>query len=60
MGQLQVDLVKFERIYTEPSIARLQHEFEDHEFEHFVGYVFEQAGFFRSRMPQVSSARDLI
>ncbi len=45
MGQLQVDLVKFERIYTEPSIARLQHEFEDHEFEHFVGYVFEQAGF---------------
>jgi chromosome partitioning protein len=45
MGQLQVDLAKFESIYTEPSIDRMLDELDDHEFEHFVLYVFEQAGY---------------
>jgi hypothetical protein len=45
MGQLQIDLAKFERIYTEPTIDRMLRELSDHEFEHFVGYVFERAGF---------------
>jgi len=45
MAQLQVNLAKFESIYTEPTIDRMLQELSDHEFEHFVGYVFEQAGF---------------
>jgi HJR/Mrr/RecB family endonuclease len=45
MGRLDVDLAKFERIYTEPTIDHMLHELTDHEFEHFVGYVFERAGF---------------
>jgi len=45
MPQLQVDLAKFESIYTEPTIDRMLRELSDHEFEHFVGYVFERAGF---------------
>jgi restriction endonuclease Mrr len=45
MPQLQIDIAKFESIYTEPTIDRMLRELSDHEFEHFVGYVFERAGF---------------
>jgi chromosome partitioning protein len=45
MGQLQGPLPDFAGLFAEPSIERMLKELSDHEFEHFVGYVFEQAGY---------------
>ena len=46
MGQLPGPPPDFASFYREPNIERMHRELTDHEFEHFVGYVFEQAGYF--------------
>ncbi len=45
MGQLQGPLPDFAGLFAEPSIERMVKELSDHEFEHFAGHVFEQAGY---------------
>jgi Restriction endonuclease/AAA domain len=45
MAQAQGDEVKFNSIFQAPTIERLYGELGDTEFEHFVAYVFRQAGF---------------
>jgi chromosome partitioning protein len=45
MGEIQIGET-FPALFAEPSIERLLHELGDIEFEHFVGYVFQQAGYF--------------
>jgi chromosome partitioning protein len=44
MGQIQVR-EDFPALFADPSIERLQHDLGDTEFEHFVGYIFQQAGY---------------
>lgn len=46
MPQLREPHADFAAIFAEPTIQRMLDELSDHEFEHFVGYVFEQAGYF--------------
>jgi len=45
MAQVQIDEARFQDIFGEPSIERMLTELDDTEFEHFVAYVFRQAGF---------------
>jgi chromosome partitioning protein len=45
MGQLSGNLPDFAEMFNDPSIERMLTDLSDHEFEHFVGYVFEQAGY---------------
>lgn len=45
MGQLQGEPPDFAGLYAEPIIERIVDTLTDHQFEHFVGYVFEQAGY---------------
>ena len=45
MGQLQGPLPDFAGQFAEPSIGRMVKGLSDHQFEHFVKYVFEQAGY---------------
>jgi chromosome partitioning protein len=44
MGQLPGDPPDFAPLFADPSIEGML-QLTDHEFEHFVGYVFEQAGY---------------
>lgn len=46
MGQLPGPEPDFAPFFNEPSIERMLDDLNDHEFEHFVKYVFEQAGYF--------------
>lgn len=46
MGQLPGPEPNYAQLFAEPSIQRMLDELSDHEFEHFVKYVFEQAGYF--------------
>lgn len=45
MGQLPGPPPDFADHYAHPDIDRMIRELSHHEFEHFVGYVFEQAGY---------------
>ncbi len=45
MGQLPEPLPDFADHYAYPDIDRMIRELSHHEFEHFVKYVFEQAGY---------------
>jgi hypothetical protein len=45
MGQLSGEPPDFAGLFAEPTIQRMLDELDDHEFEHFVGYIFEQAGY---------------
>jgi chromosome partitioning protein len=45
MGQLPGSVPDFAGQFTQPSIQRMLDGLSDHEFEHFVAYVFEQAGY---------------
>ncbi len=45
MPPLQGPVPDFAGLYANPSIERMLSELSDHEFEHFVGYVFEQGGY---------------
>jgi len=45
MGQLHGPPPDFAGLFAKPSVARIYAELSDHEFEHFVGYVLEQAGY---------------
>ncbi len=45
MAQVQIDEAKFRDIFENPTIARMLREVNPTEFEHFVAYVFKQAGF---------------
>jgi chromosome partitioning protein len=45
MGQVHGDETKFQSIFDNPTINRMLGEIGDTEFEHFIGYVFRQAGF---------------
>lgn len=46
MGQLPGPEPDFVPFFTEPSIEQMLSGLTDHQFEHFVKYVFEQAGYF--------------
>jgi hypothetical protein len=46
MGQLPGPPPDFAGLFNEPSIKRMLDELNDHQFEHFVKYVFEQTGYF--------------
>jgi chromosome partitioning protein len=45
MGQLSGTIPVFAKLYEHPDIDRMLGELSHHEFEHFVKYVFEQAGY---------------
>jgi chromosome partitioning protein len=45
MPQLQEPSPDFASLYAVPSIQRMLDELSDHQFEHFVKYAFEQAGY---------------
>lgn len=45
MGQLPVPDPDYASFFKVPSIERMLNDLSDHEFEHFVKYVFEQAGY---------------
>jgi chromosome partitioning protein len=45
MGKLPGNPPDFAGLFNDPSIERMVNGLSDHEFEHFVGYVFEQAGY---------------
>jgi cellulose biosynthesis protein BcsQ len=46
MPQLQGPIPDFAGLYAAPTIQRMLDELTAHQFEHFVKYVFEQAGYF--------------
>jgi chromosome partitioning protein len=46
MAQLPEPWPDFAGLFAEPSIQRILDKLNDHQFEHFVMYVFEQAGYF--------------
>ena len=45
MGQLPGPPPNFADHYAHPDIDRMIQELSHHEFEHFVNFVFEQAGY---------------
>src|SRR5262249_24244656 len=45
MPQLQGPIPNFAGLFDKPSIQRMLDELTDHQFEHFVKYVLEQAGY---------------
>src|SRR5258708_39972296 len=45
MGKLPGTPPDFAGLFNDPSMERMVNGLSDHEFEHFVGYVFEQAGY---------------
>ncbi len=45
MPTLSPPFPDFAGLFNAPSIERMLADLNDHEFEHFVGYVFEQAGY---------------
>lgn len=45
MGQLPGPAPDYAGLFAEPSLDRMLKDLTSHEFEHFVGYVFEQAGY---------------
>lgn len=45
MAQAQIDEAKFRNIFEQPTIQRMLDELTDAEFEHFVQYVLQQAGY---------------
>ena len=46
MPQLQEPIPDFADLFAKPTLQRMLDELNSHQFEHFVKYVYEQAGYF--------------